>query len=122
MTTEQQYNIDFKNLNKGQEMRFMNLLHRDDEKREKLKYVNNYYKDDRRFVYAIVITDEIIVAEMRNPVDNGKEFFYETFVNDRKVLESGSYSLEGAILLGIASKFGDARAAVYMAKSAGFEL
>lgn len=122
MKTEKQYNIDFKNLNKGQELHFIGLIQRESEEREKLQYVKEYYKNNKRFREAIAITDEIIIACSINPFDNGEEFFYEAFVNDRKVLESGSFSLEGAILLGIASKFGDGNAAKYMAKAAGFEL
>lgn len=122
MKTEKTYNIDFKNLNKGQEMHFIGFLYKEDEEKEKVQYVKNYYEDDRKFQEAIVITDEIIIAKSRCTFNDEHEFIYEAFVNDHRVLETASYSLEGAILLGIASKFGDANAAKYMAKAAGFEL
>lgn len=114
-------NIDFENLNKFQKNWLKGMVERKNQRDELAKPVRDYYEKTKTYIIEThIITEEIIVAEMKNPFETEDlshyESFYEVFVNGKKVLETGTFSLDGAILLGIAAKYGEPKAYPFMGK------
>lgn len=114
-------NTDFENLKKHQKGFIQGVINERIERDELLEPIRDYYNNTYISEYYI-ITPEIIIAQQKSPFkDDEEEYIYEAFVDGKKVLETSTYTLEGAIILGLAAKNGDAGAGVYAARALGLK-
>lgn len=110
-------NMDFENLKKHQKGFIQGIINDRLDRDELIEPIRKFY-GNRYIDEYYVITPEIIISKQRGV---SSEYFYEAFINGERMVETGAYTLDGAIILAIAAKNGDARAGQYAAKMMGLE-
>ncbi|MGF7535150.1 hypothetical protein AAGG74_15970 [Bacillus mexicanus] len=112
-------NMDFENLKKHQKGFIQGIINDRLDRDELIEPIRKFY-GNRYIDEYYVITPEIIISKQRG-IGSSDEYFYEAFINGKRVIDTGAYTLDGAIILAIAAKNGDARAGQYAAKMMGLE-
>lgn len=115
--------INFETMNEFQKRRIAYLIEKDKEKKERLQIIK---EQNERYKEIHEITEDIVVVELNNPFKDEElskhDSYYEAYVNGKRVVTTGTFSLDAAILVAITYKYEEPNAYPYLAKLINLEL